>query len=251
LMIDYLYLDDYDPGTLPKATPIPPIENGTGVESTIEHAVVVTQTDPPPQDPWSSIRSTRGFGSGPGVPAFGINPGVPAFGTGPSVTPFGAGPSTTAFGASPRGFGDIDPPPQPNANDPWGPPFQEKDKKKGKKKRGFLAVEPPPDSFLEMHAKMFAIASKYDIKSLEQTARAKFKAQFDCDWSPTDLIASIEIVCSHTPDSEFALRDALKDAIVRHATTLVKQPGFEGAVGNIDGLAYDLFCRKTRALEFK
>lgn len=102
-----------------------------------------------------------------------------------------------------------------------------------------------------MHAKMFAIASKYDIKLLEQTAREKFNDQLIVDWSPADLIAAIEIVCNRTPDREIELRNTLKDAIVRHAATLVQQPGFGEAVANVDGLAYDLFCRQTKAQEFK
>jgi hypothetical protein len=195
-MIDFLYLDDYDPGTLhvPVADPIPPVP--------IEHAVEATQTDPALEDYWG----------------FNVRSKAP-------------------------------PPPPESIEDMWGAPPSKKGKK-GKKGKA-PAAEPPPDILLEMHAKMFAIASKYDIKSLERTAREKFKEQCCSDWSAADLITAIEVVCNHTPDREFELRDALKDAIVRHATTLVKQPGFEGAVGNIDGLAYDLFCRKTRALEFK
>lgn len=92
---------------------------------------------------------------------------------------------------------------------------------------------------------MFAIASKYDIKSLERTARKKFKDQFDGDWSAADLIAAIEIVFNHTPEGEIKLRNTLKDAIVQHAAYLVQKPGFGEAVTNIDGLVYDLFCRKA------
>jgi hypothetical protein len=143
------------------------------------------------------------------------------------------------------------PQPQPaSIEDVWGIRTKKKKGKKGRAPAAEPETEPPPDISLEMHAKMFAIASKYDIKSLEPTARKKFKARFDFDWSPADLIAAIDIVCNHTPDGEIELRNALKDAIVRHAATLVQQPGFEEAVGNIDGLAYDLFCLKTRALDF-
>ena len=39
LMVDYLYLGNYNPATLPKTSAIPSVENGVGVE--------VTQTDPP------------------------------------------------------------------------------------------------------------------------------------------------------------------------------------------------------------
>jgi hypothetical protein len=196
-MIDYLYLDDYDPGTLPSEDPIPPVA--------VEHPAEATQTNPS-RDPWSfDIVSTA-----------------------PSVGP------------------DL-PPPQPDGvEDPWG--FGTSTKKKGKGKKSRMPVaEPPPDSFLEMHAKMFAIASKYHITSLEHTAREKFKGQLNGQWAPADLIAAIEIVFNHTPDREIELRNTLKDAIVQHAAFLVQNPGFGEAVANVDGLVYDLFCRKTYA----
>jgi hypothetical protein len=53
------------------------------------------------------------------------------------------------------------------------------------------------------------------------------------------------IVFGQTPESELKLRRILKDVIVEHALTLVQDPGFEDAVSRIDGLAYDLFRRKT------
>jgi hypothetical protein len=240
LMVDYLYLDDYDPRTLPPANPIPPVGDITGVDSTIARAVEVTQADPPPQDPWLSSRSTGAFGAAPSVTAEG--PSTTSFGTARHATPFGTSPSATPFD-----FGAVDPPPQPDDDDMWAiHALRKKDKMKAKKK-AILAAEPPPDSFLEMHAKMFAIASKYGIKSLERTAREKFKDQFDGDWSAADLIAAIEIVFNHTPEGEIELRNALKDAIVQHAAYLVQKPGFGEAVANIDGLVYDLFCRKTYA----
>jgi hypothetical protein len=100
-------------------------------------------------------------------------------------------------------------------------------------------------SFLEMHAKVFAIASKYDIRSLEYEARKKFKDQTQRSWEIADLIAAIRVVFNLTPDSEFELRNILKDTMVGHALTLVQHPDFEDAVASIDGLAYDLFRRKT------
>lgn len=100
-------------------------------------------------------------------------------------------------------------------------------------------------SFLETHAKMFAIASKYDIRSLEIVARKKFKDETQRSWEIVDLIAAIHVVFNLTPDGEFELRNVLKDTMVRHALTLVQNPDFEDAVARIDGLAYDLFRQKT------
>jgi len=100
-------------------------------------------------------------------------------------------------------------------------------------------------SFLEMHAKVFAIASKYDIRSLEFEARKKFKDKTQRSWEIADLIAAVHVVFNLTPDSESELRNILKDTMVGHALTLVQHPDFEDAVASIDGLAYDLFRRKT------
>jgi hypothetical protein len=112
-----------------------------------------------------------------------------------------------------------------------------------------LARGDASSSFMEMHAKVFAIASKYDTKSLERIAHQKFKDQTKCGWNITDLIAAMGIVFGQTPESELKLRRILKEVIVEHALTLVQYPGFEDAVARIDGLAYDLFPRKTHSVE--
>jgi hypothetical protein len=221
LMIDYLYLDDYDPKTASAANPIPPVENVKGEESAVEHAVKAAQTVPVHSDQWFS---------NPGQTAF------PAASTpfGIASTPFSA--ASAPFGAASTPFGAASL--QPQTDETVGLFGGSKKKKKGK---GLL----PPDSFLEMHAKVFAIASKYDIKSLERAARSKFEAQSNGDWSPADLTAAIDIVFNRTPEGETALRNALKDAIVRCAITLIQHPGFEESIAHIDGLAYDLFRRKS------
>jgi hypothetical protein len=215
LMVDYLYLDDYDPSTVPAADPFPLAENVKTEESAVEHSVEVTQTDPLPlrSGQWGPTGPT-GFGM-PSTTAFGTAPG---FG-GASFVAAQANEPVNTFG----GFGSSVP--------------QPKKKKKGK-------AQP---SFLEMHAKVFAIASKYDIKTLEHAAREKFKTQSAGDWSPADLIASIEIVFTHTLKEETELRSALKDAIVRRSITLIQHPEFRAAVDSIEGLVYDLFCLKTQA----
>ena len=96
-------------------------------------------------------------------------------------------------------------------------------------------------SFLEMHAKVFAMASKYDIKSLEDTAREKFIDTLHRGWWSVDLIAAIEIVFNHSPEDEHELRNAFTTAIVESTSILNGNDGFKEAVESIDGLMYDLF----------
>jgi hypothetical protein len=230
LMVDYLYLDDYDPSTVPAANPIPLAENVKGEDSAIEHVVVVTQTDP--------SRSDQLVSTGPSP--FG-NPSTSGFGTAsPSV--FGAA-STPAFGTAPTGFGAASfAPPSNEIDTTFGVFGSNVYQPKKKKKKGKA-----PPSFLEMHATVFAIASKYDIKTLERAACEKFRKQSAGEWSPADLIAAIDIVFNRTADDEISseLRNVLKEAIVRRAIDLVQYPGFKEAAESIDGLLFDLFCRKT------
>jgi len=145
-------------------------------------------------------------------------------------------------------------------DDPWGSWVPKKKKKKVVINFGSEPgpePEPEPEAPipastsrdahpLELHAKVFAMASKYDVESLELTARKKFKDQLRRQWYVGDMITAMDVVFNHTPDREIKLRDALKDAIVMYATDVVRDPGFEAAVAGIDGLAYDLFCRMSR-----
>ena len=96
-------------------------------------------------------------------------------------------------------------------------------------------------SFLEMHAKLFAMASKYDVKSLENTAREKFIDTLHRGWWSVDLIAAMEIVFKHTPEDEHELRNEFMTAIVESTSTLAANEGFQEVVASIDGLACDLF----------
>jgi hypothetical protein len=100
-------------------------------------------------------------------------------------------------------------------------------------------------SHVEMHAKVSVAAAKCDIRPLEYTARKKLKDQMKCNCDFVDLIAATHIISNLTPDNEFELRNILKDTMVRYASPLVQNPGFEEAVASIDGLANDLFRRKT------
>jgi hypothetical protein len=108
-----------------------------------------------------------------------------------------------------------------------------------------LGTGDPKSSFLEIHAKMFVIASKYDIKPLESAAFSKLKRDTELNWWAPDLVAAIPIVFGQTSETQTELRDLLKDLIVRQSRNLAEVPGFKEAIGNVEGLAYDLFYHQT------
>ena len=191
-MMDYFYLDDYDPGTISAPDQVSPgPDNGDVNTATDEHTT-------------ESLRQS-------------------------TDTVFG-------FGVSAK--------------------KKNKAKKKGLDFRYADEPEPEPKSplpdstgrdanVLELHAKVFAMASKYDIKPLELTARKKLKDELKREWRTDDMIAAMDVVFNRTPEGEIKLRTALKNAIVRCAIDVVQHPGFEEAVADIDGLAYDLFRRMS------
>jgi hypothetical protein len=224
LMIDYLYLEDYDPSTTtPASGSSTPTEGKYGCDND-GHTSEVGQKDGSYQA-HSIEQSWERQAAAPTSPLVG------------SALPVEDGwnldRKKTKKDVQKRNKWSMAPPepgPEPEAEPPLlvGTPA-----------RGDASP-----SFMEMHAKVFAIASKYDIKPLERIARQKLKAQTKCNWNITDLAAAMAIVFGQTPESELKLRRILKDLIVERASTLVHDPGFEDAVARIDGLAYDLFRQK-------
>lgn len=226
LMIDYLYLGDYDPGTV----------------------LVV--------DPMTLLDDRKNCGQ--------ISPDMQ-----PSESSQESG-TKRSWETQPVTTGAVDSGPVQVEEDFWTVPLRKKTKKDVKKERKKRIAwhEPEPESepepslpvgqvangaisssFFAIHATVFAIACKYDIKPLEDIARQKFQDQTKCNWDIVDLTAAMEVVFDQTPESELELRRILKDVIVRHALILVQHPSFESAVTRIEGLAYDLFCRKTYSAE--
>jgi hypothetical protein len=132
LMIDSLYLEDYDPSLTPASGSSTPVESKDGCEN-IERTAEVAQTEDsfvgsaqPVEDMWGlNMKKTKKDKKG----------------TNRTVAP---------------------PEPEPEP-EPLLPVTT--------RARGDAS-----SSFMEMHAKVFAIASKYDIKPLERIARQKLKA---------------------------------------------------------------------------
>jgi hypothetical protein len=188
LMIDYLYLGDYDPATAHEYES----------PSTIEERIVLASPEPDADTAFAEPDIDGTFAS--------------------SLEPVEL---SDAISADP-------------VADSWGG----------------LPVVPGPvnSSFLEMHAKMFVIASKYDITPLRDEASKKLKHETKLDWQGPDLIAAMSIIFSQTPEKRAKLRNVFKGVIVKHARTLVEVSGFQEAVADIEGLAYDLFLRQTKSI---
>ena len=112
---------------------------------------------------------------------------------------------------------------------------------------GSEATGTPPSTryahfgILAMHAKMYALGSKYHIAELQHAALEKFEAAIDVNLDPYDCAEAITFVYDRTPNSDTRLKDILDQAIVDNAPHLIHNSTFEVAVDSVDGLPYRLF----------
>ena len=98
-------------------------------------------------------------------------------------------------------------------------------------------------SFLPVHAKVFALGSKYDIPHLQRRSLAKFKAAARL-WSKDELVESIPIAFNTAPDNN-SLRVAINAIITANSARLTDDSVFEDAVNGVEGLAFELFRQQT------
>jgi hypothetical protein len=112
------------------------------------------------------------------------------------------------------------------------------------------APEPVPDSvaapqpvYIIEHAKVFAIAVKYQVDGLRNLAAMKFKQSVRASWDHDDFAHAISIVYNSTADNVSQLRDITIDIIHDHFDALKHKAEFESAVSSIPALAYALLKR--------
>lgn len=101
----------------------------------------------------------------------------------------------------------------------------------------------PAEKPLAMHARMYSIAAKYNIRPLMDTAVMKFKSTANGVWDVQDLIAAVHIVYNQTVGHEEELRDILEVMILEHTYKLVPETGFREAIECVEGLTFSLFRR--------
>jgi hypothetical protein len=106
-------------------------------------------------------------------------------------------------------------------------------------------ITPTGDCNTTMHARLYALGSKYGINSLQEVAKIKFAEAATYAWNHSDFITAAEIVYTTTPDTDKGLRDIVSRTIVEHAAVITGRPRMEQCIRGIDGLAYDLFNSKS------
>ncbi|KAK4544714.1 hypothetical protein LTR36_003963 [Oleoguttula mirabilis] len=119
----------------------------------------------------------------------------------------------------------------------------------GKVNEGKLKNAKPPlipcgDCNTVMHAKMYALGSKYHIGSLKAVALAKFMEAASYAWNTSDFVEAMRLAYSTTPDEDKGIRDIVAQTIVDHQDVLLPRMEVETTVRGISGLAYDLLKQK-------
>jgi hypothetical protein len=76
------------------------------------------------------------------------------------------------------------------------------------KKRPSLRT-PSGDCNTVLHAKMYAVGSKYSIASLKEVSRLKFTQAATYAWNNDEFLHAIQIVHTTTPEEDEGLRDVV------------------------------------------
>jgi len=106
----------------------------------------------------------------------------------------------------------------------------------------------PPKSFLVEHARVFAMATKYQADGLRQLAAHKFKETASKDWNHEDFAHTVHVVYTSTSDNIIELRQIVADTIHDHLEDLKDKEEVETVISGLGGLAYSLLKRRCRTL---
>jgi hypothetical protein len=104
-------------------------------------------------------------------------------------------------------------------------------------------LEPPSQGYILEHAKVFAIAVKYQIYGLQGLAAAKVKDAATAYWKHDDFVEAIYIAYSSTAEEVTQLRGVVAEILHQHFDDIEEESELETALCNIPRLAYDVLKR--------
>ncbi|KAF2232147.1 hypothetical protein EV356DRAFT_257268 [Viridothelium virens] len=101
-------------------------------------------------------------------------------------------------------------------------------------------VQATKEPNLVLHAKVYAIADKYDIPGLKALARRKFEVQVAQHWDCAEFPDALEEVYCSTIDTDRGLRDVVLQSFRENPRLAVKAE-VEAAVRDLAPLAFELY----------
>lgn len=100
-----------------------------------------------------------------------------------------------------------------------------------------------------LHAKVYAIAEKYNIKPLKDLACTKFEIAADRDWYSPYFPVTIGFVYTSTPPDDRGLRDIVVKLSRDHLKPLLDRPEFESMMEDNGDFGKDLVKAIAHRLE--
>ncbi|KAF2770598.1 hypothetical protein EJ03DRAFT_373478 [Teratosphaeria nubilosa] len=116
------------------------------------------------------------------------------------------------------------------------------------KARGISAARLGPmladttDDNMVMHARVFAAACKYHVRTLQTAAAIKFLAAVTANWDHHSFAEAARTVFSSTPEDVMTLRTVIVNAIDDHPDVLTKKE-FRNVVKVEQDLMYSIICK--------
>jgi hypothetical protein len=110
---------------------------------------------------------------------------------------------------------------------------------------------PKPTPFFVEHAKVFAMAIKYQAAGLRQLAASNFRRAACVFWNHTGFAHAIHIVYTSTPDDAQELRKIVADTVHEHYSDLQSKPEIDVAMRSLSGLAYSILKHRGSAWRCK
>jgi hypothetical protein len=99
-------------------------------------------------------------------------------------------------------------------------------------------------SVLQLHARMFSLADKFEIPDLLSVAANKYSVRCLSSWEPSEFLSSIRDVYDGTPPSITLLRKIAYTAIRRNLPTMLNDgtisKQYDQTVADLPGFAKDL-----------
>lgn len=102
-----------------------------------------------------------------------------------------------------------------------------------------------------LHAKVYAIAEKYNIKPLKDLARTKFEKAADRDWDSPYFPITTGFVYTSTPPDDRGLRDIVIKLSKDHLKSLLDRPEFESMMEDNGDFGKDLVKAIAHRLELE
>ncbi|KAK5996373.1 hypothetical protein PT974_01707 [Cladobotryum mycophilum] len=98
------------------------------------------------------------------------------------------------------------------------------------------------DLDLIVHAKMYALAEKYDLGALKQLALEKFKRGVMTKWATMDFLEAAELAFTSTVETDRALREVVVNTLVNHRS-LLRTMSTQAVLKRVENLAFEVLMR--------